>query len=445
MKSIRVFLIIVLLSIICLVNFLAALHGYRSSIAAADVILDEQITNSANLLAGILANGITIPEGVFSDSAYYQHWQGGLLQHKSANAPDTPLSSTEPGFHQVNFERVRWRTLVHPLAEADSLIIIAHRADTYSSLSEEVVLKSILPIIWVLPFLGLLIWLVVYFGLRPLHKLASVLRHKKSEDLKSIENSGYPRELTEVVISINNLLERLDGAFERERRFSADAAHELRTPLAALKVGLHNLVEESGTKSENLQELEKGVDRMGHSIEQILAFHRLSPDRFLANTEVVDINEIAQQTIVDLYSACERKNLNIAIEGTAVLVEGDRFALGTLLKNLVDNAIKYTPVNGTILIAVGTKDSAASISVEDSGPGIEKADLQRVFDRFYRVGGANFQRDIIGSGLGLSIVDHIVQLHRGAIEMSVSGDLGGLKIAVIFPLTPQTIALLDKS
>lgn len=287
--------------------------------------------------------------------------------------------------------------------------------------------------------------MVVYFGLHPLHRLASVLRRRKSEDLKSIEDSGYPRELTEVVMSINSLLERLNGAFERERRFSADAAHELRTPLAALKVDLHNLVEESGAKSENLQELEKGVDRMGHSIEQILAFHRLSPDRFLANPETVDIKEIAQQTIVDLYSACERKNLNIAIEGTSVLVEGDRFALATLLKNLVDNAIKYTPVYGTILIAVAARGSTATVGVEDSGPGIKEADLKKVFDRFYRIGSASLQADIVGSGLGLSIVDHIVQLHRGEIEMSVSSDLGGLKVEVILPLTQQPAALLDKS
>ncbi|EAW31778.1 sensor histidine kinase [marine gamma proteobacterium HTCC2143] len=445
MKSIRVFLVIVLLSIICLVNFLAALHGYRSSMAAAEIILDEQITDSANLLAGILANDIVIPKDVFPDSVYYQHWQGGILQHKSANAPDTLLSSIEPGFHQANFEGVRWKTLVHPLANKDSQIIIAHRADTYSNLSEKIVLKSIFPIIWVLPFLGVLIWLVVYFGLHPLHRLASVLRRKKSEDLKSIENSGYPGELTEVVISINNLLERLDGAFDRERRFSADAAHELRTPLAALKVGLHNLIEESGPKSDNLQELEKGVDRMGHSIEQILAFHRLSPDRFLASPEVVDIKKIAQQTIVDLYSACERKNLNIAIEGTTVLVEGDRFALATLLKNLVDNAIKYTPVNGTIVIAIAAMGSVATIAVEDSGSGIKEADLQRVFDRFYRVGSATLQADIVGSGLGLSIVDHIVQLHRGSIEMGVSNILGGLKIEITLPLTQQPVALLDKS
>ena len=443
MKSIRVFLIVVLLSIICLVNFLAALHGYRSSMAAADRLLEKQITNSAQMIAVLMSNSIEIPEGVFPESVYYQYWHAGMLLKHSANAPDTQLSATEPGFHHENFSGVRWKTLVYPLTPEQSQIIVAHRADTYSNLSEEIILKSILPIIWVLPFLGLLIWLVVYFGLRPLHKLASVLRQKKPDDLAPLENEGYPAELTEVVTSINNLLERLNGAFERERRFSADAAHELRTPLAVLKVGLHNLVEESGPKSDNLQELEKGVDRMGHSIEQILAFHRLSPDRFLTNPEVIDIKEMARQVIIDLYSACALKHQNISIEGPTVNVEGDRFALATLTKNLVDNAIKYTPINGTIIITIATQGTTACIAVEDSGPGVKDADLQKVFDRFYRVGGAILQADVIGSGLGLSIVDHIVQLHKGEINMGVSTQLGGLKISVILPLTQKNLIPID--
>ena len=442
MKSIRFYLIIVLLSTICLVNFIAALHGYRKSMAEADKLLEIQLMDSAKLLASLEFVDHKAPHDIDPHTILFQIWHKGQLLKRSNNAPPKLMLPLQPGFHMSNWQGLRWRVLVYNTGENNSWVIVGQRADVYAKLVEGIIIESILPIIWVLPILGLLIWLIVSFGLRPLQQLAHLLEQREADDLDPLKEEGYPGELAALVASTNSLLTRLANAFERERRFAADAAHELRTPLAVLKITLHNITEEAELTNSNLQELRASVDRMGHSIEQILALYRLTPDKFQATLKQVDISALARQSIAELYPKCQEKNQQIALEAEPLKIDCDPFAISTLLRNLIDNACKYTPAGGTIVLNVNSQQDHLLICVEDSGPGIPGAYQHRVFDRFYRLGGDQHRSNVNGCGLGLSIVDHIVRLHHGKIELGQSQHLGGLSVRILLPLQQESGARL---
>lgn len=440
MKSIRRYLIIVLLSTICLVNFLAALHGYTRSIQAGEAVLDRQLNEYTHALTVLVLEGIALPPDLYAGDRIFQVWHQDQLMAASANAPATSLTQFEAGFHTISFEGARWRMRVN--VEKDNTWIIAgQRFDVYTSLIEDMIVRSILPIIWVLPLLGILIWVIVSYGISPLQKLANLLQSRSAANLTALDEDGYPGELSEVVSGINKLMQRLADAFAREQRFAADAAHELRTPLTALRLHLHNLGRELAPDHEVLQTLNLSVERMANSIEQMLALYRLTPEKFYGELESVALKPLFQQIIVDLYNACEAKQQTIALDMDDLYLEGDAFALQLLIKNLIDNASKYSPQGGEIRVTAEAVGEQIQIAVEDSGPGIPAREYQRVFDRFYRVGGDRHSSHVIGSGLGLSIVDHIVRLHQGQIALGRSPQLGGLAVNITLPRHLHTGAL----
>lgn len=433
MRSIRAYLILALVATIFLANFVAAFHGYHRSIAAGDRLMDKQLIEMAQSLEQFSPADSAPPVNLFGDSRLYQIRDTSMrLLFRSANAPLEPIAAFVPGYNFASYNGLRWR--IYVLRDThDRWIVAGQRSDLYTRLVEQMVLESILPIIWVLPVIALLVLLIVGIGLQPLKKLAGTLQQRRPGELTPVERSGYPAELTVVVASINELLGRLTDAFEREQRFAADAAHELRTPLAAIKINLHNLGSEQHLDRDALRQLEDSVDRMGHSIEQILTLYRFSPERLLAAATRCNLRQLAQQAIIDLHDGCVAKRQTIELDAQPIEVEGNEFALLALLRNLIDNAVKYTPAGGAIRVAILDANGAAQIKVEDSGPGIPATDYQRVFDRFYRVGGDRHASKVVGSGLGLSIVEHIVNLHGGQVALGKSS-LGGLEVEITLPI-----------
>jgi len=388
----------------------------------------------AHLIDKISANRLSLPQGLLGEDALSQVWDGGTLTHRSANAPSTLLSPLDDGFHILNHAGLQWRIYVYRIESSNRWIIYGSRYDLFRSLIDTLILESILPIIWALPILGLLVWLIVSYGLRPLRSFAKMLTQRGVNDLRAIEDDQFPTELSDVVTSTNRLFGRLSEAFEREQRFAADAAHELRTPLAALKVNLHNLSQNNHLTGDSLSELEASARRMENLIEQILALYRLSPENFQSTLVTCDLKSIIQQVIIDLYDSLHSKQHNIELLGESMELEADTFALSLMIKNLIDNAVKYTPENGRILLSLcSDSDSRLTLSIEDSGPGISELDHDRIFERFYRVGRDRHSSGVTGSGLGLSIVQHVIKLHHGAIALSKSDALGGLSISVTLP------------
>lgn len=450
MNSIRVYLVVVILAAITLFSFIAALRGYESSMQEAERLFDKQLLDTARLIANIHTERSA--SNINHDSAVaFQVWQGDSLKAWSANAPEKALSELEAGFGYSNFSGLRWRTIAYFDPATRNWVLVAERTDLRYTLAENVILKSIFPILLGLPIIGLLIWLIVTQGLRPLRKLANMLGSKQPDDLSPLLIDSPRRELAKIIDSSNGLLQRLETSLQRERQFASDAAHELRTPISTLKVQLYNLQQNIGA-GEQLEELQATAERLAHIVEQILALYRSSPDQYNATFIAIDLAALAQEVMADEYAKFDRKQQSLEFHGEASMIMGDRFALVSLLQNLLSNANKYTPKGGSIAVKVypqpGRKMTEASkeaskdihepaeevvLSIEDSGPGITADQRLAVFDRFYRVGGDRHASGETGCGLGLAIVRRIVELHHAEIEVSSSPQWHGAAFTLHFP------------
>ena len=446
MKSIRIFLVVVLLAIMTLIIFLAALHGYKSSVKEVQQLLDSELTDKAHLLA-MTGNGSDLTVEVVSISGQYafQVWQDGKLLQRSDNTPLTPVTNLEEGFQDVNFNSYRWRTFTWFDPVRNRRAITAERIDTRNMLAEGIILESVLPVVATLPVAGLLIWLVVGYGLAPLRNLAAHLGSRRAEDLRRIPETQQPVELMQVVTTTNDLLGRLEASFARERQFASDAAHELRTPISALKVHLHNLSKDLPAGHHDMLQLQAAADRMGNLVEQILVLYRTTPDQYMARFRELDLYQLVQDIIISIYPEFESKNIRLELTGQGAIMRGDRFALETLVKNLLDNACKYTPAGGDVRVSVSTDSTAVRLQVEDSGPGVPAAHYRRIFDRFYREGGDQHQSGVVGCGLGLAIVNHIADLHEAAINVQASSFETGLSVSVEFPHASRTATSGNRS
>jgi len=446
-SSIRVFLIAALLSSITLVIFVASLRGYQRSMDELQALFDDQLLQKTELLghyvraqqsaaSGPDATVVPFAAGGKS-SLLYQVWRDADRRSvlRSAGTPESALLESEAGFQEMNFRGYRWRALVFPDTASNLWLLLAERDDLRYKIADRVVIAVLTPIVLGLPVLALIIWWVVSRGLRPISRLATELESREAGDLTAIELRGVPRELEVLANSANELLRRLEASFQREKRFAADAAHELRTPIAAIRVHLQNLVDELDEPGHSVQKLGEGVERLSHLVEQTLVLNRVAPDQYMANFVPLDLYEIAQQVIADIYPQVDAKHQAIQLEGAATEIRGDRFGLEMLVLNLVSNAIKYTPVSGKIEVGVYRLAGRVHLYVMDSGPGIPESEYQRVFERFYRVGGDRHNSGVTGCGLGLSIVQRIVALHGAEIGLGPSRFGSGLKVTVIFPHT----------
>lgn len=434
MTSIRRFLIVVSLAVITLVNFIAAVQGYRTGLTNTDQLFDAKLVEIASVIAELGVEDAHLQQGLQPAPVMFQLLdESGQVVKRSSLAPDSPLSFAPGTFSMVNFNGIRWRVYVSDQLNHGYRVAVAESYDERYFLAEGIILKTIVPILIGLPVLMLLVWLIVTRGLRPLKKLTAEVAGKRSQDLTPIECTEVPEELQPLSDAMNQLLGRLSKAFDREKRFSGDAAHELRTPLSALKINLFNLKKQLPENDDDCVSMEESIDRMGHLIEQMLLLYRLSPEQLQSEFVDVDLYEIAQQTIAENYTAIERKQQEISLEGESVLISGDAFALNTLIKNLVDNANKYTPAQGQIVVTVTEGRDWAELVVEDSGEGIPAEEKERILERFYRLQGHANTASIQGCGLGLSIVQNIVELHGGELSIGKSPSLGGLRIEITLP------------
>jgi len=449
MTSIRVFLTLSVSAIILLVSFLSAIRGYRESMVEAELLFDQQLLEHAKMLSLLnpssLAGGsriiqdLVLPNTVNSELgdemqiAYQIFTERGVLILRSVLAPTAPMGDFEVGYREMNFAGYRWRVLAILDEEQSHWVMTAQRIDIRYDLAEGIILDAVVPTVLSVPMAALLIWLFVSFGLRPLQTLAREVQSREASDLSPVRLDQVPRELTQLTRSINDLLRRLQSSFSREKRFAADAAHELRTPISVLKVQVHNLLMELESPSASVNELRQGIDAMGHLVEQILVLNRTAPDQYMVQFQHVDLYALAREVVSNEFEQILQRGQDFELEGGACLVNGDATALRSLLQNVLSNASKYTPDGGRLHLQVEHTPQGTRCAMEDSGPGIPQAFRERVFDRFYRLDGDRHSSGVSGSGLGLAIVRHIVDMHGASIALGQSPTLGGLQVLIQFP------------
>jgi two-component system sensor histidine kinase QseC len=449
-KSIRVFLTLTLLSVATLLNFTAALRGYHRGTVEAQALFDRRMREHLDLLnyslpdlleRGDIAEGkLRFPARELASENHLEfQWlrPDGSLIARSASMPDTAVARLDAGFRFVNFAGYRWHALVAPGADGRSWFILAERDDHRWRMAESIILPAVYPMLLAVPLLGAIIWLLLGLGLRPVQKLARDLEQREASDLSALPTDDVPAELRPLATAANALLSRLEASFARERRLSADAAHELRTPLAALRIQCENLAYRSPDDAAEVARLQAGIDRLAHLVEQILILNRVAPDQYMARFEPIALAPAVRRVIAEYSDVLEAKALDIELVGSDATVRGDLFAIESMLRNLIGNAIKYTPAGGRVRIATGAAADAATLDIDDSGPGIAAGLRERVFDRFYRVGGDCNDSGVAGSGLGLSIVRQVIGLHGARIELRDSRLGSGLGVHVVFPARPQ--------
>jgi two-component system, OmpR family, sensor kinase len=328
----------------------------------------------------------------------------------------------------VTWKGTEWRVFV--LRAGARTIQVAQPTRVRARMSADIAFQNMAPFIALVPLAGIIVWFGVGFGLRPLDRVAAALRQRRPEALDPLPDAGLPEEIRPLTHSLNDLLARLDHAFSAQRQFVADAAHELRTPLTALQLQLQNLEHaEDAQRAAAIEELKAGLKRTARLVEQLLAMARLDPDAPLPRVPV-DLEALSKNVVAELSPLAEARNIDLGLAASApVLVEGNTESLRLMLRNLVDNAVRYTPAGGRVDVSVRDSGQDALLEVTDTGPGIPVEERGRVFDRFYR--GAESQAP--GSGLGLAIVKRVVERHHGTVSLAEGENGKGLLIRVTLP------------
>jgi len=434
------------------------LFSYRYAAHEIEELYDASLAQNARLLEGLVQ--APLPEGQrdallaslesalqraeqsdkrlpghrYESKLAFQLWEGDNLLLRSAGAPEAPFSQAPPGYADSETAGYDWRVYVLDVADSSRRVMVAERSDVRGELTRAVALRTLLPDLFGLPLLALLLWWATGRGLRPLSRLAEAIRQRDPHNLQPLVMRPLPRELDTIVGALNRLLERIRRLRVREKRFIADAAHELRTPLAVLDLHAQNALaaEDPADRREALEELRSGVARATRLVTQLLTLARLEPEE----EEQEASAQVASDLLVEVREALAElsplavehgQTLDLtADEGLDWRLAAEPGAIGTLVQNLVGNALRYTPAGGQVTVALAADEARLTLRVDDQGPGIPAAERERVTERFHRAGpGA-------GAGLGLSIVERLLARHGGTLRLEEAPG-GGLRAVATLP------------
>ncbi|WP_166421346.1 ATP-binding protein [Pseudoalteromonas sp. Z1A8] len=430
--SIRKRLTLILLSMMVLTCFLALVKGYQKSMHHGENLLDNEL----KIVAGVLIEQplalTTNAAQVSNNSAQllYQIWQNNHLLSGSSSLTNNQISFSE-GFQTANLAGQRMRVFV--MSKNTRKVIIAEPIAKRFELAEAVILSAMLPMLWAVPLLAIFISFFVKYALAPLTRLSRQLASRQANDFTPINWQVTDEEIKPVINRLNDLFKRVETAYLRERFFASDAAHELRTPLSSLKINVHNLANKQSNSQNNqeLQAMSQGINRLSNIVEQMLILGRTQPEQWQKQFSEQSLLTITQQAVSEQYDKIDEKNQTISLEGDGFVINGDEFTLTTLISNLLSNAIKYTPSNGQIIIKLASSNNDYSWQIDDSGAGMTEEQKDRIFNRFYRVGGDQHPSGEQGAGLGMAIVQHIIAIYDAKIHLANS-HLGGLTVKVTF-------------
>jgi two-component system sensor histidine kinase QseC len=399
--------------------------------------LPERMSRSRATGSGVVVGSIEALHSQYERRLRYQVWsRDGLLLLRSANAPEEVLTPRDGLSESLEVDGQTWKYYAVWDRHHDFRIVVSEDNGLRNRLVRSIALRVVSPLGLGLPVLLALIWLSIRRGLWPLGRLAQELEARKPDSLTPLDQAQVPNEVRPLVGALNQLLERVGNSLEGERRFTANAAHELRTPLAAIKaqVYLVKTAESEVERQDAVTQLQRGIERAIRLVGQMLTIARLDPQQALPEVLPMDLQEVAESVCAVLAPLALQRSqtLELHVEPGLPPLHGNADMVSMLISNLVDNAIRYTQEQGHILVNIRRVDNAICLRVEDDGPGIPPHLRERVFERFYRVANA----DQAGTGLGLAICQRIAELHGATIQLQTAANEKGACALVCIALVP---------
>lgn len=452
MISMRRRTLALVLGLMLLGTLATTLFNYFDSTHEVEEIYDAQLAHSARLLQGLMRTPVRQEERAglyrafnealaqavpgkpghpYESKLAFQVWDaaGNLLVH-SAGAPSLSGPPLAEGFAMLVQGEHEWRGFLLRDAEHGLLIWTGERDDVRRELVTSIVRHTLFPTLLGSLLLAALLWWAIGWGLAPLRNMAAVIRARHADSLEPLQLEPLPSELAPMQAALNRLLGQIEQLLERERRFIADAAHELRTPLAVLRVHAQNALQASdeSERRQSLDYLLGGIDRATRVVNQLLTLARMEPLLEPGDLPQVDVLALVRETLAELTPWVLRQGLELSLEAEPgdYRMAADAGGLGIALQNLVSNAVNHSPPGGKLRVLLQARGDRLLLQVEDQGPGIAAEDLERVFERFY--GRSNGE----GAGLGLAIVQSIARRHAASVHLS-NLEGGGLRASLELP------------
>lgn len=417
---------------------LISVVAWREAVSEADELFDAHLAQTAALLVVLSREESDdlpeeLPSHRYARKVAFQIWSDkGILLARSNTAPQEPLTDESKGFSDRRIDGRHWRIYSKLDERHHHRILVAETFEARNAVGKELAKHLLTPLIFALPMLALGLVLLMRQRFKPLHRLATSIGQRSPDRLDAIALTGVPSEIQPIIEQINRLLKRVADSIEQERRFTADAAHEIRTPLAVIRTyaqvaaGAADVGERAGALASVVQ----ASDRATHLLGQLLTMARLDNDAMTSNFVTCDLRKIAVGVIAEITPQALEERVEVMLdEGSSAWVRGEPALLAVLLRNLIDNAIRYSPVETFVAVTIKPVDGGVRLTVSDQGPGIPEDERERVLSRFTRLGG----NAIPGSGLGLSIALRIAQIHGATLVLQDGPGEYGLSVCVTLP------------
>jgi two-component system OmpR family sensor kinase len=442
MKSIRAHLVLWLVAALAAGSAVVVLLTYNYAHEELDRVFDDelrQIAEAVHLREDWKDTGtvrVARPDFLFVVRAYDETGRLFFETMVTARPFDAPRS-LNPGYSEVESLGEQWRVYTHVAPEG--IVQVAQPVAMRESLARELSLRMLLPVLLLIPVLGAVLAWVSRRGLAPIEHTSRRVQERDAGRLDPLPTGDVPTELRPLVDALNALLARLAASMDAQHAFLADAAHELRSPVAALalQAQLAERAQHAETRAAAFADLREGIARTGRMIEQLLNLERLQRGGRVEPAGPVDVARLAREVVSAFAARADTLGLDLGVEAApSVVVSGAEAELRSLIANLVDNALRYAPRGSEVTVSVRSRDDSVELEVLDSGPGIPADHRARVFERFQRIPGDATH----GSGVGLHIVSKIVERHRGTIELADAHPdepLPGLLVRVLLPMPVQ--------
>jgi len=430
LSSIRARLLLAVLGLLAVAALVVGSVTYRSVRAETEALFDYQLRQMALSLrdqgevAPAQASALVDEQLDFVVQVWTADGRGLYASRTHAALPQR----AQLGFADVGVAGQVWRSF--SVALPSRVIQVSQPLAIRRKLAADAAWAAVLPLLLVAPFMAGAAWWLTGLALRPLQRVAEGVRQRDEQSLEPLPTAGLPDEVAPLVTALNALLQRLGQSLDTQRAFVADAAHELRSPLTALKLQLQLLGRAPGEaeRTAAAAALAAGIERAARLVEQLLTLARTEPGAGALAPQRLDLSELVREAVADTVPLALSRGTQFELfADTPVPIYGDRAALAALVRNLADNAVRYSAAGARVELHVAQQDNTATLQLDDSGPGIPPAERERVFDRFYRRGLA----DEPGTGLGLAIVRGVAQRHGASLRLDDS-PLGGLRVTLRF-------------